>query len=258
MTKEVSRRDFLAGGAAGVAGLAASLGIGSVIGAPDQAAAEVPAVTDFVYTCPVCGQKTTDFEALKAHFEQGHPDAGVPQCAVLTINGTEVKVQVEPQWTLRETLLRAVGLTGCAKEMCDRGGCGSCSVLIDGVPALSCSTLAVEAQGHAIETSEGIAAMPKWRPLVEAYAKYDAAQCGYCTPGQFTVAKYIIETYGQPSAEQIRAELAGNICRCGTYSRHVAAIQEAAAAIAQGLEHLPQTDDETFVANINAATAREA
>ena len=80
----------------------------------------------------------------------------------------------------------------------------------------------------------GIAADAKWRPLVEAYAKHDAAQCGYCTPGQFTVAKYIIEKYGKPIDEQIRAELAGNICRCGTYSRHVQAIQEAAAAIEGG------------------------
>ncbi len=78
--------------------------------------------------------------------------------------------------------------------------------------------MAVECEGKRIETSEGIAADETWRPLVEAYAKHDAAQCGYCTPGQFTVAKYIIEKYGEPTEEQIRAELAGNICRCGTYS----------------------------------------
>ena len=89
-------------------------------------------------------------------------------------------------------------------------------------------------EGKQIETSEGIAADERWRPLVEAYAKHDAAQCGYCTPGQFTVAKYIIEKYGNPTDEQIRAELAGNICRCGTYSRHVQAIQEAAGAIKGG------------------------
>ena len=118
--------------------------------------------------------------------------------------------------------------------MCDRGGCGSCTVLIDGRPALSCTTLAVEVQGKEIETSEGIAADPTYRPLVEAYVKHDTAQCGYCTPGQFTVAKYIITKYGEPTEDQIRAELAGNICRCGTYSRHVQAIQEAAAAIKGG------------------------
>ena len=232
----VSRRDFLKAGSLGAAVLGATgLGIGSILGTPEPAlAAEGGVVTDFVYTCPVCGQKTTDYEALVKHFEENHPNAGIPQCAVLNINGREFKVQVEPHWTLRETLLKAVGLTGCAKEMCDRGGCGSCTVLMDGKPALSCTTLAVECEGHAIETSEGIAADPAWRPLVEAYAKHDAAQCGYCTPGQFTMAKYIIEKYGNPTEEQIRQELSGNICRCGTYCRHVLAIQEAAPAIKGG------------------------
>ena len=235
MVQDVSRRDFLkVGGIAGFAAGAAGLGIGSILGAPAEAHAEAITVTDFVYTCPLCGQKTADYDALVKHFGEQHPDAAVPECATLSINGSEVKVQVEPHWTLRETLLMAVGLTGGAKQMCDRGACGSCTVLIDGVPALSCSTLVVECQGKQIETSEGIAADETWRPLVEAYAKHDAAQCGYCTPGQFTVAKYIIEKYGEPTEEQIRAELAGNICRCGTYSRHVKAIQEATAAIKGG------------------------
>lgn len=233
--KGLSRRDFVKATGAGGAGLVAGLGIGSIVGTGELAQADevaVQTVTDFVYTCPVCGKKTCDYEALRRHCEEEHPDFGVPACAVLTINGNEYKVQVEPHWTLRETLQRAVGLTGCAKMMCDRGACGSCSVLIDGVPALSCTTLAVECEGRAIETSEGIAADPKWRPLVEAYARNDAAQCGYCTPGQFTVAKYVIEKYGRPTEEQIRYELSGNICRCGTYSRHVKAITEAAAEIA--------------------------
>ena len=235
MAHEVSRRDFLkVGGMAGFAARAAGLGIGSILGSPAEAHAETLTVTDFVYTCPLCGQKTADYDVLVKHFKEGHPEAAVPECATLTINGVEVKVQVEPHWTLRETLLKAVGLTGNAKEMCDRGACGSCTVLIDGVPALSCTTLAVECQGHQIETSEGIAADEKWRPLVDAYAKHDAAQCGYCTPGQLTVAKYIIGKYGEPTEEQIRAELSGNICRCGTYSRHVQAIQEAAIAIKGG------------------------
>lgn len=236
-THDVTRRDFFkVGGLAGLAAGVAGLGIGSVLGVPEEAVAETVTVTDFVYTCPVCGNKTTDYDSLVKHFEETHPDAtcGIPQCATLNINGRQVKVQVEPQWTLRETLLKACGLHGGAKEMCDRGGCGSCTVLIDGVPALACTTLAVQCEGKQIETSEGIAADERFRPLVEAYAKHDAAQCGYCTPGQFTVAKYIIEKYGEPTEEQIREELAGNICRCGTYSRHVLAITEAAAAIKGG------------------------
>lgn len=235
MAQEVTRRDFFkVGGIGAFAAGAAGLGIGSVLGVPEQAHAETLTVTDFVYTCPICGQKTTDWDALVQHFEESHPQAAVPECATLIINGVECKVQVEPHWTLRETLQKAVGLTGNAKQMCDRGGCGSCTVLIDGTPALSCTTLALECQGKQIETSEGIAADGMWRPLVEAYAKHDAAQCGYCTPGQFTMAKYIIEKYGEPSEEQIRQELSGNICRCGTYCRHVQAIQEAAAQIKGG------------------------
>lgn len=235
MAHEISRRDFLkAGGAAGLAGVASSLGIGSILtgnSTENVAVAAAPTVTKFVYKCPICGVNAANYDSLVEHFKEKHPDAAIPQASTLNINGVEVKVQVEPHWTLRETLVRAVGLTGNAKEMCDRGGCGSCTVLVDGRPALSCSTLVVECEGKKIETSEGIAADPTYRPLVEAYAKYDASQCGYCTPGQFTVAKYILTKYQEPTEEQIRTELSGNICRCGTYSRHVKAIQQAATKI---------------------------
>ena len=197
MSSSVSRRDFLKiGGFAGAGAAATGLGLASIVGCSSDT---VITETDFVYTCPMCGKYFSDYQTLKKHVEEKHPGRAVPECATLTINGNEYQVQIEPHWTLRETLQNAVRLTGCAKEMCDRGACGSCSVLIDGVPALSCSTLACECVGKEIQTSEGIAADPKWRPLVEAYAKHDAAQCGYCTPGQFTVAKYIIEkTATQP------------------------------------------------------------
>ncbi len=232
MTQGFTRRDFLkAGGAVGVAGVAAStLGIGSVLtGCSSDASANAVTLTEFVYTCPICGKKAADYNSLVKHFKEHHPNAAVPQAIALNINGIDIEVQTEPQWTLRETLLKAVGLTGNAKEMCDRGGCGSCTVLIDGVPALACTTLAASCVGKKIETAEGIAADPDYQPLVEEYAKQDAMQCGYCTPGQFTVAKYIVTKYEEPTEEQIRYELSGNICRCGTYSRHVIAIQNAAA-----------------------------
>lgn len=233
MTHEVSRRNFLiAGGVAGITGVAAStLGIGSILTGCSTNTAAAQTITNFVYTCPLCGVNTVDYDSLVDHFKKEHPGAAIPKATKLNINGFEVKVQVEPHWTLRETLLKAVGLTGNAKMMCDRGGCGSCTVLIDGIPALSCTTLAVECEGKMIETSEGIAADPVYQPLIDAYVKYDASQCGYCTPGQLTVAKYILNKYPEPTAEQIRYELSGNICRCGTYSRHVNAIQEACPEI---------------------------
>ena len=226
---QITRRDFLKAGGVGVAGIALStLGLGTILGA-------TPAEDEvFIYVCPVCGERADDFEALQKHFQTAHPEKVMPRTISLNINGREYNVFVEDHWTLRETLLKAIGLTGNAKEMCDRGGCGSCTVLIDGKPALACTTLAVECVGKVIETSEGIAADPAYRPLLESYVKHDTSQCGYCTPGMFTIAKYILTKYPDPTEEQIRTEMSGNICRCGTYARHVEAIQEAAAAMKGG------------------------
>jgi xanthine dehydrogenase YagT iron-sulfur-binding subunit len=234
MAQDVSRRDFLKIGGAGAAGAAAAgLGIASITGC-SPASGEVIREIDFVYTCPACGRQFADHEALVEHFNETHPDMAIPELATLLINGAEYRVQIEPHWTLREALQYAVGLTGSAKEMCGRGACGSCSVLIDGQLALSCSTLAIECVGRAIETIEGIAANPDWKPLVDAYVEYDAMQCGYCTPGQLTVAKYLLTQNPEPSDEDIRLGLSGNICRCGTYERHVMAIQKAASLIKGG------------------------
>jgi xanthine dehydrogenase YagT iron-sulfur-binding subunit len=232
MVKDVSRRDFLKIGGLGAAGAATTgFGLTSLISKPQEAlAAEI----EFVYTCPACGKQFTDYESLSKHFQETHPKMAIPELATFSVNGTEYHVQIEPHWTLREALQYAVGLTGSAKEMCGRGACGSCSVLIDGELALSCSTLAIECVGHQIETIEGIAADPAWTPLVDAYVKYDTMQCGYCTPGQLTVAKYILVQNPDPSEEEIRQGLSGNICRCGTYQRHVMAIQEAAKNLKGG------------------------
>ncbi len=180
MSEKVSRRDFLKAGGAGLAGVALStLGIGTVLGkesVPDTDQEKI--MEELMYVCPICQEKAEDFSSLQKHFQEKHSELEVPSSMILHINGADVEVYVEDHWTLRETLLRAVGLTGNAKEMCDRGGCGSCTVLIDGVPALACTTLVVECNGKEIETSEGIAADPTYRPLVEAYVKYDASQCG--------------------------------------------------------------------------------
>jgi aerobic-type carbon monoxide dehydrogenase small subunit (CoxS/CutS family) len=151
----------------------------------------------------------------------------------LNVNGKEVNVQVEPHWTLQRTLQFKLGLTG-AKQMCDRGVCGSCTVIMDGRAILSCSTLTVECAGKKIETVEGIAADKTWNPLIQSYCKWDAMQCGYCTPGFVVSAKALLVKNPNPTVDDCKQALAGNICCCGTYPRHPQAIMEAAQVIKGG------------------------
>jgi aerobic-type carbon monoxide dehydrogenase small subunit (CoxS/CutS family) len=151
----------------------------------------------------------------------------------LKVNGKENQVQIEQNWTLQRTLQFKLGLSG-AKQMCDRGVCGSCTVIIDGRAVLSCTTLAVECEGKEIETVEGIAANKKWDPLIQSYCKWDAMQCGYCTPGFVVSAKALLDKNPNPTENDCKQALAGNICCCGTYPRHPTAIMEAAQIIKGG------------------------
>jgi len=146
---------------------------------------------------------------------------------VLQLNGSHRELLIEAHWTLQRTLQFCLGLTG-TKHMCNRGVCGSCTVIVDGRPILACTTLAVECENREIQTVEGIAADPKWKPLVDAYCRWDAMQCGYCTPGFLVTAKALLDRNPNPSEEECREALAGNICICGTYPRHSTAIIEAA------------------------------
>ena len=145
---------------------------------------------------------------------------------VLNVNGRSMEVPIEPYWTLHKALQFSVGITG-AKHMCDRGMCGSCTVIMDGKSVLSCTVLAADCEGKTIETVEGIAANPKWKPLIDAYVNWDAMQCGYCTTGFVVTAKALLDRNPDPSEQDCREALAGNICICGTYPRHSAAILDA-------------------------------
>ena len=223
-----SRRDFLAN--AGLALGSAPLGAGIALAA--QLPAPVPSVQT-KYACPIDSQNFDSFEALKRHFATAHPGAVAPTMTKLKVNGKDYEMQIEPQWTLQRTLQFKLGLYG-AKTMCDRGECGSCTVIIDGKPALSCSILAVECEGKSIETIEGIAADPKWLPLIRAYGKWDAMQCGYCTPGFVVAAKALLSRNPDPTEDQIKQALTGNICICGTYPRHPKAVLEAAGVMKGG------------------------
>ncbi len=185
------------------------------------------------FRCPICNGNFVSYADLKRHFASEHPDTVVPVTVRLNINGKDCEVLIEPHWTLHRTLQFRLGLTG-AKHMCDRGVCGSCTVIIDGRAVLSCSTLAAACEGKSIQTIEGIAADLKWKPLIDAYCRWDAMQCGYCTTGFLVSSKALLDKNPNPTEEDCKQALAGNICICGTYPRHSTAILEAVQHMVKG------------------------
>jgi aerobic-type carbon monoxide dehydrogenase small subunit (CoxS/CutS family) len=228
----ISRRKFLTGSAVTATGLV--LAGCQPPAAPPAAPTVAPAVPPTVAaTVAPTVAPTAAATPTLAPATAAPPVAPTPQMTKLKVNGKDYEVQIEPHWTLQRTLQFKLGLTG-AKTMCDRGECGSCTVILDGRPILSCTTLAIECEGKAIETVEGIGADPKWRPLIQSYMKWDAMQCGYCTPGFVVTAKAFLDKNANPTEEDVKQVLAGNICRCGTYPRHPKAVLEAAQALRGG------------------------
>ena len=180
------------------------------------------------YSCPYCPKTYDTLEGLKAHVVERHKAQPLPAPEgqiQLTINGQEYTIRVEPEWTLYHLIHEKLGLTG-TKMFCDRGACSSCTVIMEGRPILSCMTLAIECDGKCIETIEGIES--KKHPLIEAYVRNHAMQCGYCTPGFVVTAKALLDRKPDPTEEEIRDALGGNLCRCGTYPQHPKAVLEAA------------------------------
>jgi carbon-monoxide dehydrogenase small subunit len=156
----------------------------------------------------------------------------MPILLSLRVNGEPREVAVPVHKTLLEVLREDLGLTG-TKHGCELGECGTCTVLIDGEPVLSCLALPVECQGAEILTVEGMAAPGGLHPLQQAFAELGAAQCGYCTPGILLTAKALIETEPRPTRDGIRAALAGNLCRCTGYTKILDAIELAAGRMAK-------------------------
>ncbi len=188
------------------------------------------------YLCPYCATKCDTFEGLKSHVVERHRAQPLPTPEGqirLTINGQEYTIRVEPEWTLYYLIHEKLGLTG-TKMFCDRGACSSCTVIMEGRPILSCMTLAIECDGKAIETIEGIES--KKHPLIDAYVRNHAMQCGYCTPGFVVTAKALLDRKPEPTENEIRDALAGNLCRCGTYPQHPKAILEAAKELKESAE----------------------
>lgn len=143
------------------------------------------------------------------------------------INGEEMEFLCEPRQSLLEVLRETLGLMG-SKEGCNNGNCGACNVIIDGVLVNSCLVLAVETQGKNITTIEGIASPEGLHPLQQKFIEHAALQCGFCTPGFIVAGKALLDQNSDPSEHEVRAWLAGNLCRCTGYDRIVRAVLDAA------------------------------
>ncbi|MGA8033304.1 MAG: 4-hydroxybenzoyl-CoA reductase subunit gamma [Casimicrobiaceae bacterium] len=151
----------------------------------------------------------------------------------LTVNGREREDAVADETLLVDYLRSTVGLTG-TKQGCDGGECGACTVLVDGEPRLACITLAASVAGHAVETIEALAREGRMSRLQQAFHEKLGTQCGFCTPGMIMSAEGLLRRNPAPSEAEIRAALAGNLCRCTGYVKIVEAVQSACAAPAQG------------------------
>ncbi|MCH2670515.1 MAG: (2Fe-2S)-binding protein [Gammaproteobacteria bacterium] len=151
----------------------------------------------------------------------------VPKTTItITVNGSLHQIEVEDRWTLIELLRDHLELTG-SKIGCNRGECGSCTVLVDGEPVYSCSTLAVWADGQDVLTVEGLEKDGQLSVLQQAFMEHNAPQCGFCTSGQLMSATALLEENPEPTVDEVRHALAGNLCRCSNYNAIVEAVMDA-------------------------------
>jgi aerobic carbon-monoxide dehydrogenase small subunit len=149
-----------------------------------------------------------------------------------TVNGDPAEFLTDPGTTLLDALRDELGLTG-SKEGCGSGDCGACSILVDGRLVCSCLMLAAEAEGHRIETIEGMAQGGELHPLQQKFLEHAALQCGFCTPGLLVASKALLDANPDPTEEEARYWLAGNLCRCTGYDKVIRAVMDAAAVLRQ-------------------------
>ena len=158
---------------------------------------------------------------------EGQDTGDVPVRRIkFTINGAKKIAEVEPRLLLAHLIRRGLGLTGTHMG-CDTTNCGACTVLVDGCPVKSCTMLAVQADGHEISTVEGLATASELHPLQEGFKEEHGLQCGFCTPGMMMAAKALLDRDPDPTEEDVRWALSGNLCRCTGYQNIVKAVQVA-------------------------------
>jgi xanthine dehydrogenase YagT iron-sulfur-binding subunit len=174
---------------------------------------------NFLKSAGVAGLAETIVSEQQADAQTGPQAVGPGDTPVrLNVNGKNIDLMIEPRVTLLDALRTRANLTG-NKRGCDRGACGACTMLVDGRTVYSCSTLAIEVQGKKIRTVDGLANGNELHPVQKAFCEKDALMCGFCTPGFVVASVGLLEKYPNPTPEQIKKGLDGNICRCGTFTR---------------------------------------
>jgi aerobic-type carbon monoxide dehydrogenase small subunit (CoxS/CutS family) len=157
---------------------------------------------------------------------------GSKKHVALTVNGTNVAADIDTRMTLAEFLREELDLTG-TKVGCNRGECGSCTVILDGIAVYSCTMLAVEASGKEVITIEGLGSEKELHPLQQAFIEHDALQCGYCTPGMILSIEALLQKNPCPTSDEVRCAIDGNLCRCGSYPNIIEATLDASAKMAR-------------------------
>ena len=160
-------------------------------------------------------------------------EAPLTRTVTVTVNGQPHSAEVETRLLLVHFLRQTLGLTG-THIGCDTTSCGACTVLLDGTPVKSCTVLAVQADGRSVQTVEGLAAGGTLHPIQQAFHEQHGLQCGYCTPGMMLTSVALLAENPDPSEEEIRWALSGQICRCTGYQNIVKAVQQAGAALREG------------------------
>jgi aerobic-type carbon monoxide dehydrogenase small subunit (CoxS/CutS family) len=169
--------------------------------------------TESKFVCPIDGTEFDSLAELQAHFEAAHP-AGLPGIITLNVNGNAYITEVKPYWSLLFVLREKLGLPA-AKQGCDRGECGTCTVVVDGRAIYACTMLATDAVGKNIETVEGLSDGITLSPLQQAFWENGASQCGFCTPGFLMAAKALLDQNPNPTRDEVRVALSGHLCSCG-------------------------------------------
>lgn len=174
---------------------------------------------NFLKSTGVVSLAATVVSPSEAEAQSGPPAVGPGDVPVrLNVNGRQLNLMIEPRVTLLDALRMRADLTG-NKRGCDRGACGACTMIVDGRSVYSCSTLAIEVQGKAIRTVDGLSTGNTLHPVQQAFCDKDALMCGFCTPGFIMASVALLEKTPNPTDAQIKKGLDGNICRCGTFTR---------------------------------------